>query len=198
MCSNGFGNIWSNPPDIGQSHKVFKTRLNGQFIQDWQSAISSWSRLFTRRELSVAFQLPEYINAIRNPDIRLIYVGFRTDLNVLWACRSSKKQSWMRPMCNTELETVSYFVLHCPYFTVERNVFFYDCVNPYSPYFSLNNESRKLSYLLDLLCPTETIRYCCKYIESVYIRGERFALWYMWMYLSTCICIRICICICSA
>ena len=40
LCSNGFGNIWSNPPDVGQFHKVFKTRLNDQFIQDWQSAIS--------------------------------------------------------------------------------------------------------------------------------------------------------------
>ena len=197
LCSNGLGNIWSNLPDLGQFHKVFKTRLNDQFIQDWQSAISSSSRLSTRRELSVGFQLPYYINAIRNPDIRLIYTRLRTDLNVLSTCRANKKQSKMCSMCNTESETVSHFVLHCLYFTVERNNF-YGCIYPYSPYFSLNNESRKLSYILDLRCPPETIRYCCKFIESIHIRRERFALWHMWMYMSTCICIRICICICSA
>ena len=193
----GFCNIWSNPPDVGQFHKVFKTRLNDQFIQDWQSAISSSSRFTTRRELSVAFQLPEYINAIRNPDIRLIYTRLRTDLNVLSTCRASKKQSRMCPMCNTESETVSHFVLHCPYFSAERNIF-YDCIKPYSPYLSLNNESRKLSYILDLRCPPETIRYCCKYIESIYIRRERFALWYMWRYISTCVYISICMYTCSA
>ena len=40
----------------------------------------------------------------------------------------------------------------------------------------MNNESRKLSYILDLRCPPETIRYYCKYIESIYIRRERFVL----------------------
>ena len=60
-------------------------------------------------------------------------------------------------------------------------------MNPYSPYFSLNNESRKLSYILDLRCPPETIRFCCKYIDSIHIRRERFALYvevsfYMFMY----------------
>ena len=60
-----------NPPDVGQLHKVFKTRLSDQFIQDWQSVISS--SMSTRLDLTVAFQLPKYINAIRNPDIRLIY-----------------------------------------------------------------------------------------------------------------------------
>ena len=197
LCSNDFGNISSNPPDVGKFHKVFKTRLNDQFIQDSQRAISSSNRFSTRRELSVAFQLPEYINAIGNPGIRLIYTRLRTDPKVLSTCRASKKQSRMCPMCNTESETVSHFFLHCPYFTVERNNF-YDCINPYSPYFSLNNESRKLSNILDLHCPPETIGYWCKYIESIYIRRERFALWYMWRYLSTCIYIHICIYICSA
>ena len=152
LCSNGFGNIWSNPPDVGQFHKLFKTRLNDQFIQDWQSAISSFSRFTTRRELSVAFQLPECINAIRNPDIRLIYTRLRTYLNVLLTCRASKKQSRLRPMCNTESETVSNFVLHGPYFSAEKNIF-YDCIKPFSPYLSPNKESRKLSYILDLRCP---------------------------------------------
>ena len=51
-------------------------------------------------------------------------------------------------------------------------------INLYSPYFSLNNESQKLSYILDLRCPPETIRYDCKFIEYIYIyiRRERFAL----------------------
>ena len=132
LCSNVFGNILANPPDVGQFHKVFKTRLKDQFIQDWQSAISSFSRFSNRRELSVAFQLPVYKNALWNPYIRLIYTRLRTDLNALSTCRARKKQSRMCSMSNTELKTVSHFVLHCPYFSVERNNL-YDCINPYSP-----------------------------------------------------------------
>ena len=155
LDSNDFGNIWLNTPNVWQFHKVFKTRLNDQFIKEWQSAISSSSRFFVRRELSLAFQLAEYINAIRNPDIRLIYTKLRTDLNVLSTCHASEKQSRMCPMCNTESETVSHFVLHCPYFSIERNNF-HDCINPYSPYCWPNNESRKLSYILDLCCSPPT------------------------------------------
>ena len=66
------------------------------------------------------------------------------------------------------------------------------------PLLNPENESRKLSYILDLRCPPETIRYCCKYIESIYISRERFALWYMWRYISTYVCISICIYMCSA
>ena len=80
MCSNDFDNFWPNPPDVGQS------RLNDQLIQDWHRAISSFSRFSNRRELYVAFQSPEYINAIRNPDIRLIYTILRRYLNFLSTC----------------------------------------------------------------------------------------------------------------
>ena len=64
------------------------------------------SRFFTRPELSLAFQLPKYINAVRNPDIRLIYTILRSYLNVLSTCCASIKQSRMCPMCTTESETV--------------------------------------------------------------------------------------------
>ena len=69
---------------------------------------------------------------------------------------------------HAHFETASHFVTRCLYFSVERNTF-YDCMNPYSACFSLNNESRKLSYILDLRCTAETIPYCCKHIESIYI-----------------------------
>ena len=45
-------------------------RLNDQFIQEWQGAISTSSRFVTRRALSIDYKLPVYINQIRNPDIR--------------------------------------------------------------------------------------------------------------------------------
>ena len=96
----------------------------------------------------------------------------------------------MCTMCNTESETVSHFVLHCPYFSVRRNIFFMIVLILTLHDFSLNNESRKLSYISDFRCPRETVRYCFKYIESIYIRHERFVQLYMWRYFSTCLCRR--------
>ena len=89
----------------------------------------------------------------------------------------------MCSMCNAESETVSKFVLRCQYFSVERNNFCH-CNNSYSP-FSRNNKSRKLSYILDVCYQLESIRYCCKYIESINRRG-RFVQWHVWMYLRIC------------
>ena len=64
-------------------------RLNDQFIQEWQGAISTSSHFVTRRALSIDYKLPVYINQIRNPDIRLIYTRLRADLNILSTSRAS-------------------------------------------------------------------------------------------------------------
>ena len=63
LTSNGFGDICSNPQIVcGEFHKVLKMRLNDQFIQEWQGAISTSSRLVTRRALSIDYKLPVYIS----------------------------------------------------------------------------------------------------------------------------------------
>ena len=108
LFSSGLGNIWSNPPEAGQFHKVLKPVLTTRLFKNGKALFSLPVAFSTRRELSVAFQLSEYINAIRNPDIRLMYTRLRTDLNALPTCRASKKQSQMCPMCNKKWSRIAF------------------------------------------------------------------------------------------
>ena len=190
LTSNGFGDIWSNPQIVcGEFHKVLKIRLNDQFIQEWQGAISTSSRFVTRRALSIDYKLPVYINQISNPDIRLIYTRLRADLNILSTSRASKKQYETCPLCQSQPETVTHFILRCPFFQTERCHFF-DYVNNFSPHLSMKSDLQKLAYILDLRCPPESIRVCCKYIYKVYTRRERCVVWKIctpsdiWLHLS--------------
>ena len=177
LTSNGFGDIWSNPQIVcGEFHKVLKKRLNDQFIQEWQGAISTSSRFVSRRALSTDYKLPVYINQIRNPDIRLIYTRLRADLNILSTSRASKKQYETCPLCQSEPETVTHFILRCPFFQTERCHFF-DCVNIFSPHLSMKSDLQKLAFILDLRCPPESIKVCSKYIYKVYTRRERCVVW---------------------
>ena len=68
-------------------------RLNDQFIQEWQGAISTSSRFVTRRALSIDYKLPAYIKQIRIPDIRLIFTMLRADLNISSTSRAAESST---------------------------------------------------------------------------------------------------------
>ena len=99
-------------------------------------------------------------------------------VNVLYisTSRAIKKQYETCPLCQSEPETVNHFILRCPFFQTERCHFF-DCVKNFSPHLSMKSDLPKLAYILDLRCPPESIRVCCKYIYKVYTRRERCVIW---------------------
>ena len=151
-------------------------RLNDQFIQEWQGAISTSSRFVTRRALSIDYKLPVYIDQIRIPDIRLIYTRLRADMNISSTSRASKEQYETCPLCQSQPETVTHFILRCPFLQTERCHFF-DCVKNFSPHLSMKSDLQKPAYILDLGCLPESIRVCCKYIYKGYMRRERCVVW---------------------
>ena len=93
----------------GEFHKVLKMRLNDQ------GAISTLPCFVTRRALSIDYKFNVYINQIRHPDIRLIYTRLGAYLNILSTSRASKKQYETCPLCQSEPETVTHFILRCPF-----------------------------------------------------------------------------------
>ena len=108
--------------------------------------------------------------------VNVFYTRLRADLNILSTSRASKKQYETCPLCQSEPETVNHFILRCPFFQTERCHFF-DCVKNFSPHLSMKSDLQKLAYILDLRCPPESIRVCCKYIYKVYTRRERCVIW---------------------
>ena len=90
LSSNDLGDIWICPENANaQFHKLFRLRLNDQFIQRWYNFINTSSRFVTLRELSDDFKLPVYINVIKNPSKRLLFTRLRIDINVLSTPRGS-------------------------------------------------------------------------------------------------------------
>ena len=157
LASNGFGDIWSNPQIVcGEFHKVLKMCLNDQFIREWQGTISTSSRFVTRRVLSIDNKLPVYINQVRNLDTRLIYTILRADQNISSTSRARKKQYETCPLCQSEPETVTHFILRCHFFQT-WGYHFFDCVKNFSPHLSKKSDLQKLAYILDLCCPLESI-----------------------------------------
>ena len=64
-----------------------------------------------------------YIYKIRNPCIRKISTRLRIDMNVLSTSRINKTIAPACPQSSREPESVLYFVLKCPVYDTQRNLF---------------------------------------------------------------------------
>ena len=85
LCENGFGDVWLNPNSVNKDHfhKIFKQRLNDQYIQDWNSKLENSNRFKTLQVLHSDYRIADYIDKIKNPDMRQIYTRLCRDLNCL-------------------------------------------------------------------------------------------------------------------
>ena len=172
LSSNGLGDIWICPENANaQFHKLFRLRLNDQFIQRWYNFINTSSRFVTLRELSDDFKLPVYINVIKNPSIRLLFTRLRIDINVLSTSRGSQKRKDLCPLCSVEAEDVSHFILRCPEFATERDRFLSNA-SVYMSNNELSTDASKLNVILNLRCPPECIPLCCEYVNTIYKKRE--------------------------
>ena len=120
LSSNGLGDIWICPENANaQIHKLFRLRLNDQFIQRWYNFINTSSHFVTLRELSDDFKLPVYINVIKNPSIRLLFTRLRIDINVLSTSRGPKneKTSALYALSKQRM----YFILYYDALNLQQN-----------------------------------------------------------------------------
>ena len=89
LCENGFGNVWANPCSVNRDnfHKTFKKRLNDQYVQDWNAKLHNSSRFKTLQVTHFEYKTQNYIDKIKNPEIREIYTRLRIYLNSLTASK---------------------------------------------------------------------------------------------------------------
>ena len=53
LCENGFGNVWADPRSVNRDyfHKIFKQRLNDQYLQVWNERLHNSNRFKTLKVL---------------------------------------------------------------------------------------------------------------------------------------------------
>ena len=102
--------------------------------------------------------------------------------DVTWhdmTCRINKTIAPACPRCSREPESVLYFVLKCPVYDRQRNLFI-DKIVSRSPSFPNLDDVQKLKYIVDLDCPPEVINQCCKFIAEICALRERQSITNSW------------------
>ena len=172
LCENGFGDVWLNPNSVNKDnfHKKFKQRLNDQYIQDWNSKLENSNRFQTLQVLHSDYRIENYIDKIKNPDMRQIYTRLRIDLNCL---TTSKTQVGLQreccPFCNIEPEDVGHFLFKCDKYQVIRSDFYKQISEKViNITFSDLNLNDKLRYVLNIEAPSDATGICCKFLKNIY------------------------------
>ena len=175
LCSNGFRNIWldSTQVNVDNFHKTFKKRLNDQYEQNILSKLRDSERLSILAKLKSDFSRSEYLEKIRNPDIRKTFTRLRIDLNILNTCkfRQRKMISPRCTYCEGADEDVIHFLLHCTKFADMRNIFMQRMRAEYSN-FSNISDLQKLKIILNLDCPTSIEPIVCNFVKNLYFARE--------------------------
>ena len=174
LCENGFADVWVNPVSVNKEtfHKYFKTRLNDQHIQNWNSIIQNSSRFTTLRCLHDDYKMKKYVTKVKDPNFREIFTRLRIDMNLLKTSKSQgHQQNDICLFCELEPETVDHFLLRCSKYQNIRMQMF-TRISSNEPYFSQLNETNKLCYILDLKCCKENVILCCKFLYKMYKQRE--------------------------
>ena len=93
-------------------------------------------------------------------------------MNALSTSSSCKNINALCLFCDTEPETVQYFILKCHRLSFSREKF-NDNVSFHTPHLRDKNEMTQLKYILDLQCPPDAVRYLCQYVGDIYCFREK-------------------------
>ena len=179
---NGLKELFMAPNSIRTSKilgHMIKQRLEDQYVQKVLSKLQNSSRFGILKNVKSHYESSNYLQIIRNTEIRNTYTRLRTDLSILQASKAKTATEANRdliskcPFCVGEDETVTHFLLYCKKFQNERQNFFQDvakCV----PMLHQLNELDKIKMMLDLNiivnCIDERlyITKVCKFIHTIY------------------------------
>ena len=175
LYENGFGDVFVDPSKVDKEsfHKYFRSRLNDQHVQNWNSKIRNSERFNVLQKLNCEYKMKKYIHKVRDPQIRKIFTRLRIDINLLKTSKSQgEQQNLICDYCNLEPETVDHFLLKCSKFETTRNRSF-NLLSSFEPEFLNWNDAEKLEYILDLKCSNTNIGVCCDFINKIYKEREK-------------------------
>ena len=175
LLENGFGDVFADPATVDKEsfHKYFRSRLNDQHIQNWNSKIRNSNRFNILQKLNCDYEMKRYISKVKDPQIRKIFTRLRIDMNILKTSKSQgEQQNTICDFCNLEPETVDHFLLRCSKFENIRNHSF-DLLASSEPEIRNWIDNDKLKYILDLKCPNKSIGICCDFLKKIYLEREK-------------------------
>ena len=104
LSVNGFRDVRLYPIHICENfHKVYKQRLDDQFVQEWKSNVLSSKQFTILSTLFNRYEMNTYLSVVNSPDNR-IYTRLRIDMNVSSMSRSCKNIKDLCLLCDTEPE----------------------------------------------------------------------------------------------
>ena len=181
LCTNGFGDVWINPGSVNPEnfHKVFRQRLDDQYIQAWRNKIDNSTRFHVLSTLSSnesTYSRSKYIDKIKNPSVREIFTRLRVDMSVLASSVANLNDRNPEGICvhctSNDVETPEHFLFHCTKYVNERQSFYENIM--------VNDTDikdipiiQRIKYVLDLQCPSEQIGTVCSYVCRIYSLREQ-------------------------
>ena len=125
LKTSGLGYIWEDLCCVSTKYlyQLFKRRLSDQYIQKW--FMNNPYTAIGLKELKSQYVFSEYLSLVLSPNIRSILAKLRVNTNVLKTSGyQNKDEVNVCPLCDNSLEeTVMHFILHCPKYTIIRNIF---------------------------------------------------------------------------
>ena len=174
LFENGFGEVYVDPVSIDKEafHKYFRSRLDDQYVQNWNSKIRNSNRFTTLQKLSDNYEIKPYIHKVKDPYIRKIFTRLRIDMNLLKTSKSQGvQQNIICSFCTLEPETVDHFLLRCTKYQNIRSQSF-NMIASYEPEFENWNDTDKLKCILDLKCSDTNVGVCCNFLSKIYKTRE--------------------------
>ena len=162
--------MWYNLPGIRSNfHNVFRQRLYDQFIQDCYAKIWESTRLSFLFDVKTIYKRSQYIDMIKNPEIRLTFTRLRIDMNIYSSYNVKKSIGTATcPLSYNGEDSVTHLLLYCSTFSGERRTFEYTMLQN-SKRWNQRNDRDKLATVSDMRCPDSVVATCCNYIHNLYV-----------------------------
>ena len=154
------GHILSNPTSYTPTHvgMALEQRLNDTYtgIQTWKMTQSESSMFKLQASLQEDYKMSPYLQTtyMMNIDSRQIIARLRLDMNSLHACMG------------LVIESAKHLIMECPFYSTQRSPLF-EALSQISNIFSLFNENRKLSYILNI-GEAKSAEPISKFISNIY------------------------------
>jgi creatinine amidohydrolase/Fe(II)-dependent formamide hydrolase-like protein len=102
LMVNGHGNVWVSPKSVTNDcfYKIFKKRLEDQFVQSWFEKARRSVSLSTLNTIKQEYSFGTYLSKIKSNNMRRIYVRLRLNYGILNHSRMNNPVNHLCKLCD--------------------------------------------------------------------------------------------------